>query len=542
MISPADQTRLYSLFSRLCDGDINAQDLRELDGLLDRNPDSIAEYREYVSLHLDMANRFRTASTRRPAKPTLSNAAVEQPLASGRRAMWRVVSLVVAASLALVVTRLIDSVRPGVTYEARIEQLVDCDWDAARWGKPQSANLDAGREIAFSYGLMKLEFGKGASISLEGPVRFTILDANRGKLSLGKLTASVPHSDQGFTIDMPAQEVVDLGTKFGISVEADGSSETHVFEGRVLFRGDLSQPKPSEWTLSTGDAMHYAAVTKQYRRLGSKPGLFAGGIASSDQAAVSADRPLRIPANSQLVLWLDAGKRLRFDERSRIVSWGNLCSRGDEDEDNGAWQLDSARRPGWAAHQIAGQAAVRFDGNSYLVSSPIATSNDVTLICVFRTSPAGRHPEQLLNLNGPSAPLLGLASSDRVFGMVTASPQDSNSAAAGRLEAVLPSEASPAVAAYAYSHSQNHSTLSVNGAIISAAAPAAVASNSSKFVGASSSIGDYFNGDLAEVLLFNSALTAEQVSQISEDLASKYGITNVEKEPRVLSHLNPDDK
>ena len=106
----------------------------------------------------------------------------------------------------------------------------------------------------------------------------------------------------------------------------------------------------------------------------------------------------------------------------------------------------------------------------------------------------------------------------------------------------LAAEESPVVAAYVYSHSQNHSALSVNGTVISAAAPAAVASNSSKFVGASSSIGDYFTGDLAEVLLFNSALSAEQVSQVSEDLAGKYGITNVEKEPRVLSHLNPDDK
>ncbi|MCB1090325.1 MAG: FecR domain-containing protein, partial [Verrucomicrobiae bacterium] len=49
----------------------------------------------------------------------------------------------------------------------------------------------------------------------------------------GKLTADVPKAATGFVINTPRVNVVDIGTRFGVSVEENGDSEVHVMQGVV---------------------------------------------------------------------------------------------------------------------------------------------------------------------------------------------------------------------------------------------------------------------------------------------------------------------
>jgi hypothetical protein len=64
----------------------------------------------------------------------------------------------------------------------------------------------------------------------------------------GKLTAYVPEPAQGFVIEGPEFDTVDLGTEFVMSVDPDGQGEVHVINGEVslyekggAFIQDLSQ-------------------------------------------------------------------------------------------------------------------------------------------------------------------------------------------------------------------------------------------------------------------------------------------------------------
>src|SRR4029078_5517502 len=59
MSSPTDISRLHSLTSRLCDGDISAQELDELAAILAGSKQSIDEYLEHTSLHLAVSERLR---------------------------------------------------------------------------------------------------------------------------------------------------------------------------------------------------------------------------------------------------------------------------------------------------------------------------------------------------------------------------------------------------------------------------------------------------------------------------------------------------
>ena len=78
---------------------------------------------------------------------------------------------------------------------------------------------------------MRLE--NGVSLILEGPAKLEVRSDTTVRLTLGKLTVSVPPDAHGFSVETPSARTVDLGTEFGVSVDASGNSETHVIRGTV---------------------------------------------------------------------------------------------------------------------------------------------------------------------------------------------------------------------------------------------------------------------------------------------------------------------
>ncbi len=85
-------------------------------------------------------------------------------------------------------------------------------------------------------GFVRLDFDNGASVTLQGPARYEISGPMETRLHYGILTARIPESAIGFTVETSAMDVVDLGTAFGVSVNADGITDVSVFEGSVEVR------------------------------------------------------------------------------------------------------------------------------------------------------------------------------------------------------------------------------------------------------------------------------------------------------------------
>jgi hypothetical protein len=82
-------------------------------------------------------------------------------------------------------------------------------------------------------GVMEVEFGRGATVALEGPTEFELRSANEGFLKVGKLVARVPQPAIGFTIDTPTVQVVDRGTEFGVDVDPRDGTNVEVITGKV---------------------------------------------------------------------------------------------------------------------------------------------------------------------------------------------------------------------------------------------------------------------------------------------------------------------
>lgn len=128
----------------------------------------------------------------------------------------------------------------------------------AKWAEPGlysvGSKLDNSRPIELRSGLAELRFASGASVILEGPARFHLSDVSRGRLASGKLTANVPPAARGFTVESPRAKVVDLGTAFGMVVEADGVSEVHVLAGQVEVDASPAEGQPLKRQLSSGQS------------------------------------------------------------------------------------------------------------------------------------------------------------------------------------------------------------------------------------------------------------------------------------------------
>jgi hypothetical protein len=77
----------------------------------------------------------------------------------------------------------------------------------------------------------------GADLVIEGPARFEIHDALHTVLTAGRVRAIVPPAAHGFTVATREVAYEDVGTEFGLSVDAvTGESRMRVFDGKVNLR------------------------------------------------------------------------------------------------------------------------------------------------------------------------------------------------------------------------------------------------------------------------------------------------------------------
>jgi hypothetical protein len=124
-------------------------------------------------------------------------------------------------------------------------------------GKSLSAQslVSLGDRLALRSGLLELTYDTGAKVILQGPVTYEVESPAGGYLSIGKLTAKLEkksevrgqrsesanqkaeirnrNSSDLFAIRTPTALVTDLGTEFGVEVDKQGGTASHVFRGSV---------------------------------------------------------------------------------------------------------------------------------------------------------------------------------------------------------------------------------------------------------------------------------------------------------------------
>jgi hypothetical protein len=122
------------------------------------------------------------------------------------------------------------------TVEGAVAVVVEIDavvWEAGDRAPPAVGTVLAPGRLRFGAGRVTLGFLNGVTISLEGPSDVDLVSLDRVFCRRGKIRAVVPDGAEGFVVASEGTEVVDLGTEFGLNVDADGKAQLMVFEGEV---------------------------------------------------------------------------------------------------------------------------------------------------------------------------------------------------------------------------------------------------------------------------------------------------------------------
>ena len=183
------------------------------------------------------------------------SATEEEKPASGPvvKILWPLAS---AASLLIgIALWSMSSSQPVPKPVAVISRAENCKWGGSDLPTAVNSHLGAGT-LSLVEGIATLEFESGSKVILEGPSKFQIQDAMHCRLIEGAVTAEVPASARGFTIDAPDLRVVDLGTRFGLTASVIGTSQVRVFEGEVEVYG---MPDGNVRRLTTGKGLHFSS-------------------------------------------------------------------------------------------------------------------------------------------------------------------------------------------------------------------------------------------------------------------------------------------
>lgn len=161
-------------------------------------------------------------------------------------------------ALGLLVLFTLHNQKPEIV--ATISESTNARWAGSELPTNEGAELSAGL-LELAEGMATLRFESGATITLEAPATVEVLSKMKCRLLAGSVVADVPDSAHGFTIDTREMEVVDLGTRFGLTTSEFGHSHVYVFEGEVEVHRSDSPDTEIPKKLLTGNSLHIGNTT-----------------------------------------------------------------------------------------------------------------------------------------------------------------------------------------------------------------------------------------------------------------------------------------
>jgi len=277
---------------------------------------------------------------------------------------------------------MVDATRqpPAPVAVAEITESHRCVWSEGDAERSKGTKLFSGQELQLREGLTEVTFTDGSQIILQGPTTFRIGNAGGGFLCGGRLAATVPPSAQGFTIQTPLATVVDLGTDFGVSVNAQGATEAHVFAGSVEVAAMVPAAEPSQPArkVHVGQAVKVCLVgaekTPRMEAMAAAPTTFVRRIPASDNTGLPEPRILfahrgdRDPTTE--------GWELHWNTRRGMKAEG--CKVGPiDDQAAAAWSIDDRSGHSGGNYQILAkqgltpEVAARAKANGWVMRARI---------------------------------------------------------------------------------------------------------------------------------------------------------------------------
>jgi len=228
---------------RSLDGQLSPEEWETLERAIIDDPEMRREYVERRWLHAHLIAE----------RDSLGSLLAENNLAEKPRQPW----LKIAAALALLglvgFAVSSQSVPPTV---ATLTEAEGCRWEGSDLPTKEGARLGIGT-LALAEGMATIQFDSGATVTLEAPAVLEVESTMRCRLVEGSVVADVPESAHGFTINTEKMEVIDLGTRFGVTTTPIGGSHVFVFDGEVkVIRDEMAEAQH----IFGGKSLHLGAA------------------------------------------------------------------------------------------------------------------------------------------------------------------------------------------------------------------------------------------------------------------------------------------
>ena len=431
-----------------------------------------------------------------------------------------------------------EAVVPGDNVLAKITGKVDCVWEDEKWSLGNRTHLFIGDVLRLEQGLVELQYLNGTVVLVEGPAQFSSVSDLEISLDYGSVSVKAAEGVEGFEVATPSSRVIDVGTEFGVSVSQTGLTQLKVYDGEVRLEKTKEAPIGSSLTLTE-------KPTSESKKKARSDYLVNVTEDFLTQRSLEIEDPLVVPdlpVTDNLALWLSAASCVKRDQFNRVVGWGDILV-GDNQRRESAWQVAEDKRPTWVHDGMLGHPALSFDGkSSYLVTEPLATTDEQTITVLVRAVGQGdrNRPRgnQIINYAGPPSIVLrynwrkaGFAGKAFV-GHLPESVGPSAWINVGRVPGTLfvdeepPQYRPPQLCSYVFSSRGNSAKLFIDGQLVAEkGASGNVAIFSSKVIGAHRAGEDaYFNGYISELLIHNESLSDEQVLSLHSSLIDRYDI------------------
>ncbi|MEO0454397.1 MAG: LamG-like jellyroll fold domain-containing protein [Verrucomicrobiota bacterium] len=256
--------RLDHLIGKLQEGDLDSDDRLLLNQLLREDPKNRQRYRSMMDLHRWLSNyhtgesHWNQMSAMLPARTS--------PETRGRP--WyrsrQIATIGLAAALIAMVT--LNVIMMGRSEPVDLLSQDDLSGVAILtesvglvWGdhSPEFNMNDAlpRGTLELNEGYAQIDFFSGAILTVEAPAQFELIDNDAIHISYGKMRLFVPEPAQGFRVEGPEFDTIDLGTEFAFSVDREGQSEVHVLNGEVAIH---AKDGATLFHLATGESLRHA--------------------------------------------------------------------------------------------------------------------------------------------------------------------------------------------------------------------------------------------------------------------------------------------
>lgn len=209
-----------------------------------------------------------------------------------------------------------------------------------------------------------------------------------------------------------------------------------------------------------------------------------------------------------LQLWIDASTITGLVNGDPVITWGDLSGNGRD-----CTQATAAKRPTFQTNIQNGLPIVRFDGvDDNLIHTLNIAVVPLTAFAVARKSGGAAGFQDLLYCNIPA--LLARSSTNNNWAAYPSAVADSGQSIEGVFRA--------------FSSTYRAATdidLTTDGITVNRTNGTSVYVNATSLtIGSLNSSGEFFSGDLCELLCYNVALTVDQRKQVERYLGQKWGV------------------